>query len=105
MCRWRNGRHCAISISDGVRFPGGRGRATRRPAGLAEPAQRLLGGTDVGAAIDELAARGKIIDDDGRVHSCFHPARSFSGRLVNTNPDLGRVPGRAPLPPAPGRRP
>ncbi len=36
------------------------------------------------------------IADDGRVHSRFHPARSFSGRLVNTNPDLGRVPGRTP---------
>lgn len=33
---------------------------------------------------------------DGRVHSRFHPARSFSGRLVNTNPDLSRVPGRTP---------
>jgi DNA polymerase-1 len=31
---------------------------------------------------------------DGRVHSRLHPARSFSGRLVHTNPDLGRVPGR-----------
>ena len=36
------------------------------------------------------------IDDDGRVHSTVHPARSFSGRLVNTTPDLGRVPGRTP---------
>ncbi|MGE3543349.1 MAG: DNA polymerase [Kofleriaceae bacterium] len=36
------------------------------------------------------------IATDGRVHSRFHPARSFSGRLVNTNPDLGRVPGRTP---------
>jgi DNA polymerase I len=36
------------------------------------------------------------IADDGRVHSRFHPARSFSGRLVNTNPDLSRVPGRTP---------
>jgi DNA polymerase-1 len=36
------------------------------------------------------------LDEDGRVHSRFHPARSFSGRLVNTNPDLGRVPGRTP---------
>jgi hypothetical protein len=26
----------------------------------------------------------------------FHHARSFSGELVNTNPDLGRVPGRTP---------
>lgn len=34
------------------------------------------------------------IDDDGRVHACFHPSRSFSGRIVNSNPDLGRVPGR-----------
>ncbi|HUQ04747.1 MAG TPA: DNA polymerase [Kofleriaceae bacterium] len=34
------------------------------------------------------------IGSDGRVHSRIHPARSFSGRLVHTNPDLGRVPGR-----------
>ncbi len=34
------------------------------------------------------------IDPDGRVRSTFHPARSFSGRLVNTQPDLGRVPGK-----------
>ena len=43
-----------------------------------------------------LHALGDCIADDGRVHSRFHPARSFSGRLVNTNPDLGRVPGRTP---------
>lgn len=36
------------------------------------------------------------IDADGRVHACFHPSRSFSGRIVNSNPDLGRVPGRTP---------
>jgi DNA polymerase-1 len=36
------------------------------------------------------------IDADGRVRSTFHPARSFSGRLVNSNPDMGRVPGRTP---------
>ena len=42
-----------------------------------------------------IALRG-CIDADGRVHSRFHPARSFSGQLVNTNPDLGRVPGRTP---------
>jgi DNA polymerase I len=42
-----------------------------------------------------IALRG-CIAADGRVHSRFHPARSFSGRLVNTNPDLGRVPGRTP---------
>jgi DNA polymerase-1 len=43
-----------------------------------------------------LHALRRCIDDDGRVHSRFHPARSFSGHLVNTNPDLGRVPGRTP---------
>jgi DNA polymerase-1 len=43
-----------------------------------------------------LIALAACIADDGRVHSRFHPARSFSGRLVNTNPDLGRVPGRTP---------
>lgn len=43
-----------------------------------------------------LIGLASCIDHDGRVHSQFHPARSFSGRLVNTNPDLGRVPGRTP---------
>jgi DNA polymerase-1 len=43
-----------------------------------------------------ITALGACIDADGRVRSCFHPARSFSGRLVNSNPDLGRVPGRTP---------
>ncbi|MDX2090739.1 MAG: DNA polymerase [Kofleriaceae bacterium] len=38
----------------------------------------------------------RCIDDDGRVHSQFHLARSFSGHLVNTHPDLSRVPGRTP---------
>ncbi|MDB4994670.1 MAG: polymerase [Myxococcaceae bacterium] len=38
----------------------------------------------------------RSIDTDGRVHSRFHQARSFSGQLVNSNPDLGRVPGRTP---------
>jgi DNA polymerase I len=39
----------------------------------------------------------RLIDPaDGRVHSRAHPARSFSGDLVNTNPDLSRVPGRTP---------
>lgn len=36
------------------------------------------------------------VGPDGRVHSSFHPARSFSGRIVNSSPDLGRVPGRTP---------
>jgi DNA polymerase-1 len=38
----------------------------------------------------------RCIDGDGRVHSRFHVARSFSGHLVNTSPDLARVPGRTP---------
>jgi DNA polymerase-1 len=38
----------------------------------------------------------RCIDADGRVHSRFDPARSFSGQIVNSNPDLGRVPGRTP---------
>ena len=43
-----------------------------------------------------ITALRKCIDPDGRVRSWFHPARSFTGRLVNSNPDLGRVPGRTP---------
>ncbi|HUS30133.1 MAG TPA: DNA polymerase [Kofleriaceae bacterium] len=41
-----------------------------------------------------VIALRKNIGEDGRVHSRSHPARSFSGHLVNTNPDLSRVPGR-----------
>jgi DNA polymerase-1 len=36
----------------------------------------------------------RCIHPDGRVHSRFNVARSFSGQLVNSNPDLVRVPGR-----------
>jgi DNA polymerase I len=43
-----------------------------------------------------LIGLGRCIDADGRVHSRAHPARSFSGHLVNTSPDLARVPGRTP---------
>jgi DNA polymerase-1 len=43
-----------------------------------------------------VIALRKQIHPDGRVHSRSHPARSFSGDLVNTNPDLSRVPGRTP---------
>lgn len=43
-----------------------------------------------------ITALRECIDPDGRVRSWFHPARSFSGRLVNSNPDLGRVPKRTP---------
>src|SRR4029077_2724017 len=41
-----------------------------------------------------LIALRKCVEADGRVHSRFSPARSFSGHLVNSAPDLGRVPGR-----------
>jgi DNA polymerase I len=43
-----------------------------------------------------MIALRRCVHEDGRVHSRFHHARSFSGELVNTNPDLGRVPGRTP---------
>ncbi|HEY4176263.1 MAG TPA: DNA polymerase [Kofleriaceae bacterium] len=43
-----------------------------------------------------IVALRKTVDTDGRVHSRFHPARSFNGHIINTNPDLGRVPGRTP---------
>ncbi len=43
-----------------------------------------------------VVALGAAIGSDGRVHTSFHPARSFSGRLVNSAPDLGRVPGATP---------
>src|SRR5205085_3470499 len=57
-----------------------------RPAVARAPAPaRQLGG--VASALDR---RGR------RVHSRFNPARSFSGQIVNSNPDLGRVPGRTP---------
>ncbi|MCO4772909.1 MAG: hypothetical protein KDA24_22950, partial [Deltaproteobacteria bacterium] len=39
-------------------------------------------------------ALAKAIDPDGRVHATFHHARSFSGRIICSSPDLGRVPGR-----------
>jgi DNA polymerase-1 len=43
-----------------------------------------------------ITALPKYIHADGRVHSHFFLARSFSGELINTAPDLGRVPGRTP---------
>jgi len=36
----------------------------------------------------------KAISADGRIHATFHHARSFSGRIIASSPDLGRVPGR-----------
>src|SRR5262249_25203371 len=36
-----------------------------------------------------IVALRELIGSDGRVHSRFHPARSFSGRLVNPNPRPG----------------
>jgi len=43
-----------------------------------------------------IVALRSYISDDGRVHACFHNARSFSGHIISSNPDLGRVPGRTP---------
>jgi DNA polymerase-1 len=43
-----------------------------------------------------VTALRAAIDPDGRVRATFHPARSFTGRLVVSQPDLGRVPGRTP---------
>ncbi|MCA9605714.1 MAG: hypothetical protein KC619_08975, partial [Myxococcales bacterium] len=43
-----------------------------------------------------VIALSDAIDDDGRVRSTFYPARSFTGRLVNAAPDLGRVPKKTP---------
>ena len=43
-----------------------------------------------------LRALRRVIHPDGRVHARFWPARSFSGQIVCTQPDLARVPGRTP---------
>lgn len=43
-----------------------------------------------------VTALSSTIDADGRIRSTCSPERSFSGRLVNSSPDLGRVPGRTP---------
>src|SRR5262249_20912185 len=43
-----------------------------------------------------LHALRRLIHADGRVPSRFYPARSFSGHIVSTQPDLSRVPGRTP---------
>jgi DNA polymerase-1 len=43
-----------------------------------------------------VRALRRYIQPDGRVHARFHPARSFSGQIVSTHPDLTRVPGRTP---------
>lgn len=36
------------------------------------------------------------ISDDRRVHATMYAARSFSGRVICANPDLGRVPAKTP---------
>lgn len=36
------------------------------------------------------------ISGDKRVHATMYPARSFSGRVICANPDLGRVPAKTP---------
>ena len=43
-----------------------------------------------------VVALHKHIGGDGRVHSQFHLARSFSGEIISMAPDLTRVPGRTP---------
>jgi DNA polymerase-1 len=43
-----------------------------------------------------VIALHRHIGTDGRVHSQFHLARSFSGELISMAPDLTRVPGRTP---------
>jgi DNA polymerase I len=43
-----------------------------------------------------VRALRRCVHPDGRVHSRFYPARSFSGQIVSTRPDLSRVPGRTP---------
>jgi len=43
-----------------------------------------------------VVALRRYIRADARVHSRSDLARSFSGHLVNSNPDLSRVPGRTP---------
>jgi DNA polymerase-1 len=43
-----------------------------------------------------IVALRSYIAPDGRVHACFHPARSFNGHIISTSPDLSRVPGRTP---------
>jgi DNA polymerase-1 len=43
-----------------------------------------------------VTALATHIDPDGRVRSTFHAARSFTGRILNAAPDLGRTPGSTP---------
>ena len=43
-----------------------------------------------------IVALRTYIADDGRIHACFHNARSFNGHIISTSPDLSRVPGRTP---------
>jgi DNA polymerase-1 len=43
-----------------------------------------------------VRALRRCVYPDGRVHARFYPARSFSGQIVSTRPDLTRVPGRTP---------
>lgn len=43
-----------------------------------------------------LVALRNYVAPDGRIHACFHVARSFNGHIISTSPDLSRVPGRTP---------
>ena len=63
-------------------------------AELAEAARRLLGGTDVADAIDELAARGKVVEDaagrvaDARLHAIEERLAAHVRALLDSEPAL-----------------
>ncbi len=62
---------------------------------LVERATRLLGGSDVADAIDELAARGKVVIDgdrvaDARLHAIEERLASHVRRLLDSAPALKR---------------
>ncbi|MEJ7824735.1 MAG: ATP-dependent RecD-like DNA helicase [Solirubrobacteraceae bacterium] len=71
-------------------------------AELTERAARLLGGGDVTGAIDELAARGKVVVEDGgrvadaRLHAIEQRLAGHVRALLDSEPALGRR--RAPRP-------
>ncbi|MEY2516022.1 MAG: exodeoxyribonuclease alpha subunit, partial [bacterium] len=64
-------------------------------AELTERAARLLGGSDVADAIDELAARGKVVVDDGdrvadaRLHAIEQRLATHVLELLSSEPALG----------------
>jgi exodeoxyribonuclease V alpha subunit len=71
-------------------------------AELTERARRLLGGTDVGDAIDELAARGKVVVDedrvaDARLHAIEQRLAAHVRALLGGEPALRPRRARRPL--------